>query len=259
MAEYLNNPAGRLRSFILELHAAYPQPNAQSSVMAWDAVAQLLVPGMPLQSPQVVIAIGRVLALPGEVRRAVGSLDLDDPEDEAQFLEGLDAVEGGLALITQRNHLLSHVFECFAPGGQVLLCGAIQSLAHCSRELRRCQRTDGELSTEDLEQIAEAITNLVTEVGRAQLDGALRVFLLDHLFAMLRAAHLVRVTGTGPLEGATDALLGQLRRHPDTTAGLQRTGFLARIGEVLAVINAAVAVSTGSVALTQTVLGALPE
>ncbi|KJY32156.1 hypothetical protein [Streptomyces sp. NRRL S-495] len=249
--DYTDNPAGRLRSLLLSLHDLY---RARGEMVAWEAMAELLQE--PASSPQALIRYADVLRLPGEIRDAVASLDFDE-EDKEHLLEHLDRVE--LALVhAGRHNGLTGVLSMFAPAGEVPNSAAVQSLQTCSRTLHR-HVAEHELDEEALERITATVTGLMEDVLAAPgLDSDIKRLLLTHLRSILEAVQNVRVTGQGPVEEATDALVGAIARRPSVITRLRGFGnLLPRVRETVDVVNAALAMEQDANRLVHNVMDAI--
>ncbi|MBY8888058.1 hypothetical protein K7472_24920 [Streptomyces sp. PTM05] len=251
MAEHLDNPAGRLHALLLELHRRHSQ--SPQGALAWDALAAITVPQYGASSPEAVVALAQVLALPMEIRDAVAAFTVDDVDEMEHLLEHLDEVESALALMTNRGQNLQQFFIKFAPGCDVPRSAAVGRLSTCSRALRS-YRPEPVISAEDLSRIEQAITSLMSDVAEMELEPDARILLLRHLHAMLRAVHQVRITGCAPLEESLDAFVGALVRQPTAVAQLEDRGVLPRLTKLGQMINAAVAVANGAFELGNKVL-----
>ncbi|MEU6235389.1 hypothetical protein [Kitasatospora sp. NPDC047058] len=234
--EYTDNPAGRLRSLLLALH---DRVQREGDKPAWECWAWLLAPDAPPSSPGPWTRFAAVLQLPGQIREAVASLDLDE-EDKEHLIEHLDKIENALAASTTTGHSMTHVLSIFAPAADVPGSAAIQSLLTCSRALHR-HCPEREASEEALQRISEAVTQLMEEILESAVDADIKRLLLAHLRSVLEAVQNARVTGQAPIEEATDAMLGAIARRPSVVARLQSLGLLSRIKTTIDTVNAVLA------------------
>ncbi|WP_431986279.1 hypothetical protein [Streptomyces griseoflavus] len=207
MAQYIDNPAGRLHKFLLDLHAAYPHEQQQKQTQAWVAVVEMV--GNDLGMAGEVQIIGAVATLPGQIREAVAQLSADEERKEHLLLH-LDEVERGVVKLLGRQPLWQ-TFLSFATNAEVPRSAAISALSHCSYELHRAM-PEVVVSDEDLARIVDMINELIAEVHEAKLPETAKRAMVDHLMALLQAAHNVRIAGTQPLDDALFALTGSLAR-----------------------------------------------
>ncbi|MFJ2402878.1 hypothetical protein ACIOUE_16410 [Streptomyces xanthochromogenes] len=203
MAQYRDNPAGRLEKLLLDLYAATSGEQAQRQKEAWRAVVDLA--GGEPSFPRQMSVVGIVVGLPRQVRESVEYLPLDE-ERKDHLLLHLDKVEAGMVQLATRQTLYA-MFTAFATGGVVPQCAAISSLSHCSYELHHSM-PEITVSDEDLARIVDLITDLMAEVAEAKLPAQVKRALLHHLTTLLQAVHDIRFAGTQPVDDALFALLG---------------------------------------------------
>ncbi|MGA5017564.1 hypothetical protein ACPCAA_08995 [Streptomyces griseoincarnatus] len=221
MAHYMDNPAGRLHSLLLDLHGAFPTDQQQKAKQAWSAVVELVGNEGGLAGEAAIIS--GVVGLPAQIRASVGALQ-EEPERKEQLLAGLDRIEQGMVhLMTRQN--LYQVFVDFATHGVVPQAAAVNNLSYCSYELHRAM-PEVTVSDDDLQRIVEMVNDLMAEVSEAAMPDAVKRAMLNHLTALLQAVHNVRFAGTQPLDDALFALTGSVMRAAargdvtDTDAGL---------------------------------------
>ncbi|MCX5391530.1 hypothetical protein [Streptomyces sp. NBC_00094] len=203
MADYLDNPAGRLRDLLLALHAATSGEQQQKQTLAWDAIVDLVDPGASWARQMSIV--GLVVDLPVRVREEVRLLSVDDDHKET-LQQHLDEIENGMAQVASRQSLHA-MFTAFAPGADVPRSGAITGLGYCSYELHRAV-PEVVISDDDLARIAGLINELMEGIAEAQLPAPVKRAMLAHLTTLLQAVHDVRFAGTEPLGDALFALLG---------------------------------------------------
>lgn len=250
MAEYLDNPAGRLYELLIELHTVSPRDQNNSAWSAWVRV--LLTSGTPADSPEAVAAIAGLLELPDAVRAAVAALDPDkvDDEEKAELVEDLDKIEQGLRLATQQSHAVKQVFAPFAPSGDVPRSAAVRTLRMCARKLHRLA-PEPMASTDGLDRLAESVIELMQEVQDADLSPKTKALLLRHLHLLLQAIHSVRITGIVVLEERMDAFSAALAiREPEAGEELLRSSVIERFKKFLSAINLLLRGARGLNALT---------
>ncbi|MFD7645746.1 hypothetical protein ACFV4P_34460 [Kitasatospora sp. NPDC059795] len=249
-SEFLDNPAGRLRRLLLDLHAAHGGRGEQIS--AWHLWTEVLNPDGGIDDVETWTRFLAVLQLPGRIRTAVEGLGLDEDEQE-HLLEHLDRVERGLAQATHRHPAL-HNFAQFAPAGDIPNSAAVQSLQTCSRALHRLAG-EAMASEEDLRRISQVVAELMEEVLGSELDSDLKGLLLTHLRAVQEAVQNARVSGQRPIEEATDALVGALRRRPSLLTRLAgAAGWLPRVKETVDTVNTVLGMEEQARELTHRVL-----
>lgn len=93
----------------------------------------------------------------------------------------------------------------------------MQSLAMASFLLHTL-RPEPQPSADQLDEIAESLSQLRAEVVGGGADPKLKAYLLEHLHEMLRAVDLVRVGGPGVLEAASERAVGGLVARPELRA-----------------------------------------
>ncbi|MDX3610293.1 hypothetical protein PV702_28475 [Streptomyces sp. FL06-04B] len=251
MAQYIDNPAGRLHKFLLDLHAAYPNDQQQKQKQAWAAVVELVGNDLGLDGELRIISA--VATLPGQVRDAVSQLSVDDERKEHLLLH-LDEVERGIGHLLGRQALW-HMFSGFATNAEVPRCAAISALSHCSYELHRAM-PETVVSDEDLARVIDMINELIDEVHGAKLPEAVKRAMLEHLVALLQAAHNVRVAGTQPLDDALFALVGSLGRTTSDEE-LAQAGLRERFKNALQTLDLMFSTSQSAGQIGQAIAGIL--
>jgi hypothetical protein len=237
MPEYEDNPAGRLRTFLIELHRIPP------NTAAWDAVAALLVPAAPPSSPEVLRAMSRLSELPADIRSAVAALD-EDEEEKEHLLEHLDKVETFLTYVANRNTTLQSAFQVFAVGGDVPNSAAVQSLGTCSRRLHRYS-PEPVIAPEEIDALIQSVTTLMDDIRASSLEQAAKLLLLHHLHRLLQALDLIRITGAAPVEESLDAFFGAVSRNPEAMQDAGRHGFAERLAGIANAIRTAFDIARG--------------
>lgn len=250
MSEYLDNPAGRLHELLIELHRATPREQNNAAWNAWVGI--LTPPETPVDSPEAVAAIARLLELPAAVRAAVAALDPDkvDEDEKAELVEDLDKIETGLRLTTQQSHPVKQIFAPFAPSGDVPRSAAVRTLKMCARKLHRLA-PEPMTSADDLDRLAESVVELMQEVQDADLSPKTKALLLRHLHLLLQAIHSVRITGIVVLEERMDAFSAALVvRQPEAGEELLQSSVIGRFKAFLEAINLLLRGARGVNALT---------
>ncbi|MGW4552469.1 hypothetical protein ACWEOV_02310 [Streptomyces sp. NPDC004365] len=239
MPEYDDNPAGRLRTLLIELH----QRNPNQNVASWEAMAAILVPTASPSSPTVLQAMTRLLELPLDIRAAVEALDEDEDEKE-HLLEHLDKVETFLTHVVNRNTALVGAFKLITVGGDVPNSAAVQSLRNCSRRLHRYS-PEPVIPREEIDELIQSVTTLMADIRTSGLEGSAKSLLLHHLHRLLQALDLIRITGTAPVEESLDAFFGAVHRDPEAMEAARRHGFGERIATIASVIRSAFDIARG--------------
>lgn len=225
MREYEDNPAGRLRTLLIELHGTPP------NTPAWERVAALLVPTDTPSSPAALRAMTRLLELPSDIRTAVEALD-EDEEEKEHLVEHLDKVEAFLTSVANRNANLGQALQStFAAGGDIPNSAAVQSLSTCSRRLHRYS-PEPVIPREEIDELIQSVTALMNDIRASSLDGAAKGLLLHHLYRLLQALDLIRITGAAPVEESLDALIGAVSRNPEAMQDARRQGFAERLAAI---------------------------
>ncbi|MFE3494468.1 hypothetical protein ACFXOS_15530 [Streptomyces sp. NPDC059175] len=237
MPEYEDNPAGRLRTLLIELHRTPP------NTVAWDATVRVLAPQASASSPEALRAMTRLLELPADIRRAVDALD-EDEEEKEHLLEHLDKVETFLANVASRNHILEQVFKVLAAGGDVPNSAAVQSLGTCSRRLHRYS-PEPVIPREEVDALIESVTTLMGDIRASSLENAAKILLLHHLHRLLQALDLIRITGAAPVEEGLDAFRGALSRNPEAMQEAEQHGFTERLAAIANTIGRLFDISRG--------------
>ncbi|MGW4879120.1 hypothetical protein ACWEPI_21470 [Streptomyces sp. NPDC004262] len=240
MPEYIDNPAGRLRNLLIEVHRASPNQN----VSAWQAVTKVLVPRAAPASAMVMSAMSHLLELPSEIRAAVAALN-EDEEEKEYLLEHLGKIEVFLTSVANQTMVLQQAFQVFAVGGDVPNSAAVQSLSHCSRRLHRL-RPEPTIPSEEIDELIQSVTELMSDIRGSGLEAAAKALLLRHLHLLLQALDLIRITGTAPVEESLDAFLVALQRAPEVAEGVRRRGFGERLEAIAKVIRTAMSLARGA-------------
>lgn len=252
MVEYVDNPAGRLRKLLLDLHARSNTDQMQKQKPAWEAILELAELDGASVAREVAV-VGAVVSLPAQVRESVHALPVEEERQE-QLLAHLDGVERGMAAVLTRQSLWT-VFTAFATGGVVPQSAAISNLSFCSYELHRHVR-EPVISDEDLARVIDLINELITEVAAATLPDEIKRAMLKHLFALLHAAHNLRFAGTQPLDDALFALMGATGRV-NAQEDLERVGLWQRIKDTVQTLDTMLSAGQGAAQLGQGIAGFL--
>ena len=239
MPEYDDNPAGRLRILLMEMREANPNLD----VLAWDAMARVLVPRGTPSSPTVLAAMTRLLELPSEIRAAVEALD-EDEEEKEHLVEHLDKTEMFLGMVVSRTHALAQACHGFASGGEIANSAAVQSLGNCSRRLHR-RSPEPVIPREEIDGLIQSITSLKDDVRASSLDSAAKLLLMRHLHALLRALDLVRISGAAPVEESLDAFTMALTHRSEAADELGQHGFLERLTAIAKTIRTTFDIARG--------------
>ncbi|MER8028560.1 hypothetical protein ABTZ78_06250 [Streptomyces bauhiniae] len=239
MPEYMDNPAGRLRTLLLDVHQASPNRN----VLAWDVIAKVLVPAHGPSSSISLAAMAHLLELPSQIRAAVDMLD-EDAEEKEHLLENLDKVQSFLSQVANRNTTLDAAFQLLVGGGDIPNSAAVQSLAHCSRRLHRLS-PEPDISYEEVDELIQSVTGLMADIRESSLDGAAKGLLLHHLHRLLQALDLIRITGSAPVEESLDAFLMAAQRHPEVMDEVRGRGFGERLASIANVIRSVFGITQG--------------
>ncbi|WP_405886901.1 hypothetical protein OG739_18215 [Streptomyces longwoodensis] len=237
MPEYEDNPAGRLRTLLIELHRMPP------NTLAWDAMVRILAPEASASSPEALRAMTRLIELPADIRAAVDGLD-EDEEEKAHLVEHLDKVEKFLTNITSRTTTLQQVFQILAVGGDIPNSAAIQSLGTCSRRLHR-YNPEPVIPREEVDALVQSVTTLMGDIRASSLENAAKLLLLHHLHRLLQALDLIRITGAAPVEEGLDAFFGAVSRNPDVMQEAGRHGFSERLATIANTVRTAFDVARG--------------
>ncbi|MFI0964169.1 hypothetical protein ACH4S8_22560 [Streptomyces sp. NPDC021080] len=224
MPEYEDNPAGRLRTLLIELHRTPP------NTVAWDAMVRLLVPEASVSSPEAHMAMARLMELPASIRTAVDALD-EDEEEKEHLLEHLDKVETFLSHVASRSFILQQAFQVLAAGGDVPNSAAVQSLGTCSRHLHR-YNPEPVIPREEVDALIQSVTSLMDDIRASSIENAAKLLLLHHLHRLLQTLDLIRITGAAPVEESLDAFLGALARNPEARQEAGRHGFGERLAAI---------------------------
>ncbi|MFD4546466.1 hypothetical protein [Streptomyces sp. NPDC058466] len=239
MPEYDDNPAGRLRTLLLELGKMPP------NVLAWEGLAEILVPGASRSTPDVFRAMTLLMDLPVDIRNAVAALDEEDEEEKEHLVEHLEKVEAFLVTTASRSASLSHALQStFAPGGDVANSAAVQSLSTCSRRLHRCS-PEPVIPQQELDELVGAVNSLMNDIRASSLNGAAKSLLLHHLHRLLQALDLIRITGAAPVEESLDAFFGAVSRNAEVMQDARRLSFAERLAAVASTIRTAFDIARG--------------
>ncbi|MBK3587927.1 hypothetical protein JHN49_31080 [Streptomyces sp. MBT57] len=94
------------------------------------------------------------------------------------------------------------------------------------------------------------------QVATAQLPNQTKMMMLRHLHALLQAAHLVRVTGTQPVDDEFFAFIGSMHRS-GIQEDLERAGLWEKVKSAMATLNDMLSSTQGAVQLGQGIAGFL--
>lgn len=212
----------------MQMYAAAPDQNRSG----WATMVQVLAPpGTHEDSATALAAAARLFELPGAVRQAVGALDVDD-EEKSELVLDLDKIEAGLVQIRNPGQPIKAIFNHFAPAADVPSSAAVRTLYVCSGRLHRIA-PEPMASSEDLERLAAAVTQLIEDVQGSQLSSKAKLLLMHHLHSLLRAIDFARITGTVPLEEGIDAFVGALHRQPEAGTEIVKASLFDRLKQLV--------------------------
>jgi hypothetical protein len=235
VAEYLDNPAGRLHRLLVRF-----RQNA-SNVRAWQTWAATL--GIPdTDFPEVVRGLGMLLALPGEVESELAQVD---PADYAGDIvlrwkdEIVPALVPNLFQGQQSDQMAAHLDDA-----------SLASLETCNWTLHR-YRPQRPVADSDLKRIRRLIGELEIELRESgDIEPELREFLLQQCREMSRALRDMEIRGPAALEEALDRAVGAAHRRKDLAArSSEAPGVWRKFGEVIVVVAAALQIATSAIAL----------
>jgi hypothetical protein len=235
VAEYLDNPAGRLHRLLLRF-----RQNA-SNGRSWRVWAATL--GVPdTDFPEVARGLGMLLALPGEIESELARVDpADYPGDIV--LRWKDQIVPALVPNLFEGQQADQMAGQFDDA-------SLAFLETCSWTLHR-YRPQRPVADSDLERIRKLIGELENELREsADIDPELRVFLLQRCGEMSRALRDMEIRGPAALEEALDRAVGAAHRRADLAArSSEAPGVWRKFGEVIVVVAAALQIATSAVAL----------
>jgi hypothetical protein len=223
VAVYSDNPAGRLHALLTQLRG---QDWSERVQVGWAAV--LAVGSSEQDLPELARRLAPVYELPVEIEASVARLDPDD-YDHDMLLRWRPAVAGVLQATCFPFNPLETVMHKY--DGETLAW-----LEHSNDVLQR-RRSEREVKAADAERIEKLVHDLAKEIAEADVDGELRIFLLDHLDSMSRALRDLPVRGVLALQDAYDRAIGSLVRRKDLWVKWEREpGFWKKYERLLTVL-----------------------
>lgn len=235
VAEYFDNPAGRLHRLLVQF-----RQNA-SNARAWQTWAATFgIQGDDF--PEVARCLEMLLALPGEIESELAQLDpASYPSDIV--LRWKDKIIPALVpdlFMGQQADQMAVQFDDASLG----------FLETCSWTLHT-YRQQRPIADSDLERIKTLLAELETELRESQhIDSELREFLMRHCKEMSRALRDVVIRGPAALEDALDRAVGATYRRKDLTARSGESPSVWRkFGEVIVAVAAALQIATSAIAL----------
>lgn len=217
-----DNPAQRLHDFLVAMQGQPP------SITIGEAVGNLL--GVSKEDTSTLLrAAAEIVQLPEHTCR---QLVMIPDIDEDLFLGWRPTVDHAL------THLQNLSGNGITPMVSSYDAATLLGLRHASHQLKATSARD--VPREQMDELAselEALRHLI-EIAD-QLDGSLRLFLLDLVNEMTRAMLFYRIQGADGIEGALERSLGALalryrRNQPLPTTILQKfkTVFAVAVGVV---------------------------
>ncbi len=159
----------------------------------WQVWSELLlVP--PDNRSALLFCLAEVLTLPAEIRKRVES---DSSIGHEVYLKWLPSVEAALSIL----HLDQQWAQCIDKFDASVIYGI-----EVVDELLSRTQAEQTLDTDQLKQIHDEVSSLLKEVyAAADLDPAIRNFIIHHLEAVERAILNYRLRGAAPLRREVEA------------------------------------------------------
>lgn len=201
MAEYSDNPAGRLHRLLIQFRR-----NATSNAPAWRTWAATFgIQGDDF--PEIARCLGILLALPGEIESELAQMDpANYPETIVLRWKGkiVPALVPNLFTSQRSDQMAAQIDD-----------ESLASLETCSWFLNR-HRPQRPVAKSDLERIQKLLAELEAELRESeQIDPELREFLVRQCKEMTRALRDVEIRGRAALEDALDRTWGAANRRQD--------------------------------------------
>jgi hypothetical protein len=228
-----DNPAGRLYSLLRTF--VDMRPNNMLTSQAWAAL--LGVPGQPTLFERYAL----IVSLPDQIESQIRALGM---RQYAGLISELPALKEQLADITTWNLPL--------PDTQARVSVSALTQLHAVSDVLSSNKLTSEpdVSEETLQGIRNDVESLLTDIGQAtDVGNDLRLFLLDHLHAILRAVDSFRVGGSVELRRVIDETVGAQWVQAPSPSTDDEKAFSARFWEAVKRAAAIVALVSSSYTL----------
>lgn len=235
MAEYLDNPAGRLHRLLVLF-----RQNA-TNARAWQTWAATF--GIQGENfPELARCLGLLLALPGEIESELAQVDpANYPGDILLRWKDkiVPALVPGLFMAQQADQMAAQFDDA-----------SLGFLETCSWTLHR-YRQQRPIADSDLERIRKLLNELEAELRDSeQIDAELREFLMRQCNEMSCAVQDMVIRGPAALEDALDRAAGAAYRRKDLARrSASAPSAWRKFGEVIVAVAAALQIATSAIAL----------
>ena len=235
MAEYLDNPAGRLRDLLVKLQALA----GNNAFAGWQVV---LESSNEANNSVFWSRFAAVVALPQKVREAVAAAALIGADDSAALLEPMDAIEAAFA---RSGSMAGLGMAQFLEG---IGADAMYMLANFSASLHK---VSAEKPLANIEIWIDDIRILIDEVSSAEdLTVEDKAELTARLRDIEEAFLTIRIRGNGHVTTTVQTLIGAIGTQPQFAAnvGNSKSGHKVRTFLVALALGLDLAASSTQIA-----------
>ncbi|MFF8953534.1 hypothetical protein ACF09I_32730 [Streptomyces sp. NPDC014940] len=256
MTECVDNPAERLHTLLVGFCRAGKElgPN-QSNWNAWAKALSYEGAVVTAGDAEFFRRLAEAKDLPGKVRQAI-SLAVSDVQHRDYLLWPMAGIDAGFQASTTPGNQVVQVWQHFSDNGDIARSAAVYSLQGCAIELRKAQVETG-LTEAEGRELTALITDLSDAVIASELDEADKQFLLARLNEMLAAVQQARLRGRYPVEAASDAAQGALRRRPNLIRRMMDARFLDPVVVFFTKVNTLLVLAGQTQQLTQETVRAI--
>jgi len=196
----LNNPASRLHALLSNAKIGGEKYRGKPATEGWAMLLNVPTENQPLMLKR----LGGVMELPLAIKTRIENL----PDvDHKLFLRWLPKVEEAF----RANHLAGGFHGFIDKIDETTLYG----IEHCAALLSN-RDPEAEIASEELEAIRLQVEEMINEMKDAEIDQALKNFLLRHLFAIRNAIDEYQVFGSKPLVTAFGEAIAAVYTEPQT-------------------------------------------
>lgn len=200
-------------------------------------------------APHLLARLGEMAKLAVRAEQQVRATPRLDPN---RYLSWKPEVWAALGAISLVGDLSSFVKPLQVNGSQPL-----ERLQYCADGLWR-ERGEKELEEEELKGIQKEINDLEIAVREAEIDGELKLYLMEQLRRMTDAISQYHLFGLDPLQRAINETLGSLMLNPEARQRMSETPLGERFWKVVGRLASLTSVIGNSIRIVEAIRTLLP-
>ena len=200
-------------------------------------------------APRLLARLGELAKLAVRAEQQVRATARLDPN---RYLSWKPEVWAALGAISLVGDLSSFVKPLQVNGFQPL-----ERLQYCADGLSR-ERGEKELEEEELKEIQKEIDELENAVRQAEIDGELKLYLLEQLRLMTDAIRQYHLFGLDPLQRAVNETLGSLMLNPEARQRMSETSLGEKFWKVVGRLASVTSVIGNGIRIVEAIRTLLP-